>query len=70
MTDVSNDSRTIIYEIENKTIGDISKVILEVADIDDYARWTVYYDNTNPDVYLDLLKSVSKAVDNYIKPQH
>jgi hypothetical protein len=70
VTDVSNDSRTIIYEIENKTIGDISKVILEVADIDDYARWTVYYDNTNPDVYLDLLKSVSKAVDNYIKPQH
>ena len=70
MTDVSNDSRTISYEIENEAIGDISKVKLEVAGIDDYARWTVYYKDTDPDQYLALLKSVSKAVDDYINTQN
>lgn len=70
MTDVLNDSRIIIYEIENEAIAGISKVKLEVAGIDDYARWTVYYKDKNPDQYLALLKSVSKAVDDYINTQN
>ncbi|KAJ6935573.1 hypothetical protein NC652_010555 [Populus alba x Populus x berolinensis] len=72
--EVTDSSRTIIYKIdeyimENGGIGDITGVKLEVAP-DDLATWTVYYDKTNPDEYLDLLKSVSEAVDNYISTQN
>ncbi|KAG6778779.1 hypothetical protein POTOM_015125 [Populus tomentosa] len=70
VTHVLDDSRTIIYEIENGgPLGDITKVKLEVTD-ENYARWTVYYTNTNPDGYLELLKSVNEAVDTYISTQH